>query len=147
MKGERGAARPVRASRHGWDSLEEFLKYSNDETVLIPLIETARGINNFQQLIGIKEIDAFCYGYFEMSLTMGFGGQINDEMIKIEDFFYDLCKKNSKPIADYRTSIPEAERVIQKGCKILLYSADLIYTSEKYKELAKEIKTKLKILS
>jgi 4-hydroxy-2-oxoheptanedioate aldolase len=144
MKGERGAARPVRASRHGWDSLEKFLKSSNDETVIIPLIETERGIRNFKQLIEVREIDAFCYGYFEMSLTMGYSGKTNKEMIKVENLFYDICKKNNKPIADYRISIAEAERVIKKGCKIMLYSADLIYTSEKFKELAKQIDTILK---
>jgi 4-hydroxy-2-oxoheptanedioate aldolase len=146
MKRERGAARPVRASRHGWDSLEAFLKYSNEETVLLPLIETARGINNFSQLIEVKEIDAFCYGYFELSLTMGFGGRSNEKMMEIEDSFYALCKQKNKPIADYRISISEAERVIRKGCKILLYSAELIYTSEKFKDLMKEIDTRLRVI-
>jgi len=144
-KGERGAARPVRASRHGWESLEEFLRKSNEETVLLPLIETARGLNKFEKLIKVKEIDAFIYGYFEMSLTMGYGGVQNEKMMECENYFYDLCKRENKPIGDYRISISEAERVIKKGCKIMLYSADLIYTSEKFKELMKEIDTRLKI--
>mgnify|MGYP002032010033 CR=1 FL=1 len=55
MKGERGAARPVRASRHGWDSLEEFLKNTNENTVLLPLVETVRGLENFEQLIGVDD--------------------------------------------------------------------------------------------
>ena len=145
MKGERGAARPVRASRHGWDSLEEFLKNTNEDTVLLPLVETARGLENFEQLIGVDEIDAYVYGYFELSLTSGFAGKQNEETKKMEDKFYDICKRENKPIGDYRITIPEAERVIQKGCKVMVYSAELIYVSEKFKELAKEIDDRLRV--
>jgi 4-hydroxy-2-oxoheptanedioate aldolase len=144
MKGERGAARPVRASRHGWNSWEEFLRFSNDEIVLLPLIETARGMENFGQLVEVEEVDAFVYGYFELSLSKGFGGAQNETMMGYEDRFYDLCKGKGKPIGDYRISVSEAERVIRNGCTILIYSADLIYTAEKFKELMREIDTRLR---
>ena len=81
-----------------------------------------------------------------MSLTMGFGGIQNEKTIEYEDRFYDLCRRKSKPIADYRISIAEAERVIKKGCRIMVYSADLIYTSEKFKELMAQIDTHLRML-
>jgi 4-hydroxy-2-oxoheptanedioate aldolase len=143
LKGERGAARPVRASRHGWESVEEFLKRSNDETVLIALIETAKSIKNFSQLIEVKEIDAFMYGYFELSLTMGFGGVQNEKTMECEDYFYNLCKQKNKPISDYRNSISEASRVIKKGCKIMAYSVDMVFITEKIKAVAKEIDVNL----
>ena len=144
MKGERGAARPVRASHHGWDTWEEFCRRTNEETVLLPLIETARGFRNTERLIEVKEIDALWYGYFELSLTMGHGGVQTADLIECENAFYDLCKRKNKPIADYRISISEAERVIRKGCRILIFSADLIYTSEKYKEVMTEINSRLR---
>jgi 4-hydroxy-2-oxoheptanedioate aldolase len=138
-KGERGAARPVRAGRHGWDSWQTLLRRTNEETVLLPLIETVRGLENFEKLVQVEGIDAFMYGYFEMSLTMGYGGVQTENMIEHENRFYEICKQHAKPISDYRITIDESARVVQRGCTIMVYSADLIYTSEKFKEVARDL--------
>ncbi|MSU36839.1 MAG: 2,4-dihydroxyhept-2-ene-1,7-dioic acid aldolase [Pedosphaera sp.] len=54
---------------------DEYLHYANEETLLIPLIETQEAVENIDQILDVPGIEAIFFGPADMSSSRGFLGQ------------------------------------------------------------------------
>lgn len=54
---------------------EEYLQSANEETLLIPLIETREAAENIDQILGVPGVEAIFFGPADMSASHGYLGQ------------------------------------------------------------------------
>ena len=54
---------------------EEYLRCANEETLLIPLIETREAAENIDEILGVQGLEAIFFGPADMSASHGFLGQ------------------------------------------------------------------------
>ena len=73
--GNRGACPCVRASDHGiWD-WAGFTAWSSQNIMVIALVETAKGVENFDDILKVEGLGAVAVGQFDLSVSMGLAGQ------------------------------------------------------------------------
>lgn len=72
--GARGACPGIRAAGHQSDDWGKFFRWSNRNTVVVPLIETEEGIANFDEILKVPGIDWVGIGTFDLSHALGYEG-------------------------------------------------------------------------
>ena len=73
--GGRGACPGIRAAGQQADDWGKFFRWSNANTVVVPLVETNEGIANLDEIITVPGIDWVGIGTFDLSHAMGFDGK------------------------------------------------------------------------
>lgn len=70
-RGSRGVGSTSRAGAWGALSREEYLRYGNDEVVLIPQIESARAAAAAGEIASVEGVDALLVGTADLSTSLG----------------------------------------------------------------------------
>ncbi|TDR93419.1 HpcH/HpaI aldolase family protein [Enterovirga rhinocerotis] len=72
--GTRGACPATRATGHGLAEWSGFVAASNDEILVIALIETPEGVSRAAEIVTVPGLDAIGIGPFDLSQAMGYAG-------------------------------------------------------------------------
>lgn len=91
-EGHRGYMPIGRANNFGYDMpVDDFLRASNEEILVIGLVEDKLGIDTLDEMLEVDGIDAIWIGAGDLSQSMGYPGQIDHpEMLATMD---DAIKK------------------------------------------------------
>jgi 4-hydroxy-2-oxoheptanedioate aldolase len=92
--GTRGACPCVRAGQHYVREWDHYARKSNEEAAVILLVEGPEGMANIREIVATEGLDAVMIGPFDLSVSLGVGGQLDHE--KVTNFFVDaieLCKE------------------------------------------------------
>jgi 4-hydroxy-2-oxoheptanedioate aldolase len=73
--GIRGACPGTRATWHQTTDWPEFLRWSNEHTLVWPLIESAQGIENIDAIASVPGVHALMLGPFDYAHAIGLPGQ------------------------------------------------------------------------
>jgi 2-keto-3-deoxy-L-rhamnonate aldolase RhmA len=73
MRGERGVG-GERAVRWGL-GFDEYLSFANEETMIIPIIETRDAAEHIDDILGVAGLEAIFFGPADLSATSGYLGQ------------------------------------------------------------------------
>jgi len=73
MRGERGVG-GERAVRWGL-GFDEYLSFANEETMIIPIIETRDAAEDIDEILGVEGLEAILFGPADLSATYGHLGQ------------------------------------------------------------------------
>lgn len=73
--GRRGACPGTRATWHQTGNWVEFVRWSNANTMVWLLIETARGVANFDEIAAVPGVHAAMLGPFDLAHDIGLPGQ------------------------------------------------------------------------
>jgi 2-keto-3-deoxy-L-rhamnonate aldolase RhmA len=73
MRGERGVG-GERAVKWGL-GFDEYLSYANEETMIIPIIETRDAVENIEEILAVEGLEAILFGPADLSATYGYLGQ------------------------------------------------------------------------
>lgn len=73
LRGERGVG-GERAVKWGL-GFDEYLSYANEETLIIPIIETRDAAENIDDILGVAGLEAIFFGPADLSATYGHLGQ------------------------------------------------------------------------
>ncbi len=73
--GARGACPGTRATWHQTTAWPEFVEWSNDNTVVWPLIESPEGVANIEAIASVPGIHALMLGPFDYAHAIGLPGQ------------------------------------------------------------------------
>jgi len=79
--GARGACPFIRAGGHLVAEWEAHAHQANQDTQLIALIESEKGIEHLEAIVATPGLDAFMIGPFDLSVSLGVAGQIDHPMI------------------------------------------------------------------
>jgi 4-hydroxy-2-oxoheptanedioate aldolase len=81
-EGMRGYMPVGRPNRFGYEmSVPEFLRRSNEEMLIIGLVEDAEGLDNLDDMLKVEGVDAFWIGAGDLSQSMGYPGQADHRKV------------------------------------------------------------------
>lgn len=133
--GERGAAPIVRAARHGMVDFDEYRRQSNEETLLIPIIESVKGIDNVREIAAVPGIDMLCFGTFDLGVSMGLsqeefygGGETAFLHKDLEDCARECiaaCWDNGLFGSNLAWNSESCQRWVEMGYQFILYGTDI----------------------
>ena len=125
-KGRRGVGL-ARAQGYG-ASFNDYLKWLNDNAVIIAQIEHIDSVNNLEEIFSIKEIDGYIIGPYDLSASMGLPGQLDHPSVEKAIVYVNDLAKKIKKTGGVHIIEPDPKRLqaeIKKGFKFIAYSLDI----------------------
>ena len=124
--GRRGAAFTIAHDDYQNASIPDIVQSANDEVLLIAQIETARGLDNVEQIAAVPEVDALWLGLYDLTNSLGVPGQMqHPQVVAATDRFLAACQVNQKTPAVLVMSVAEGQAQMQRGFTMIAYSGDL----------------------
>jgi 4-hydroxy-2-oxoheptanedioate aldolase len=132
--GERGLG-PVRAWDFGMGKMPqaEYVKFANEQTLVLPQIEDLASVNNLEKLCQVPGVDGFIIGPRDLAMSMGFyDGPAHEEVKKMIDHIFEVVLAHGLIIGTTAATGEQAKGLIQKGAKIIMnYVGGMINQSAK----------------
>ncbi len=130
-KGKRGVGLS-RAQGYGLE-FERYKKWYRKNISVIAQIEHIEAINNLDEILSSKEIDATIIGPYDLSASVGYPGDFNRKEVKNALANYEkVSRKYKKPTGYHIVHPDEAElkQKIRKNYKFLVYGIDEIFLAK-----------------
>lgn len=130
--GTRGACPWTRSTQYNAKDWVHHAKWSNEQTMIWLLVEGQEGVQNFDDILTIPNIDAVMLGPFDLSQSLGIPGQL-DHPLLIKTLQGMVKKANTKNIDVIAVMLSELQpedikASIKKwsalGCKIMTVGGD-----------------------
>jgi len=139
--GGRGACPCVRANKFGLGD-NSYYSDANRDVSIIALIEGAKGMENFDEIIDVKGIDAIYIGPVDLSVSMGLAGDVyNPRVIEAMEKLIDKAQKRGHIVGTYCTDINDARKWIARGVNFIDYSTDTVMFMEKCRDAVMALST------
>jgi len=145
-EGKCGVCPLVRAANYSDEGYEEYIEYSNRNTMIIPLLEDKTGFENAEGIFALlkPDVDAIGTGMGDLRFSLRKKGEKADRqhpyIKEAADKVAALSKKTGVPIMDMAFSPESARETIARGTRILLYSLDQMLFYKLCKDIVKSIK-------
>jgi 4-hydroxy-2-oxoheptanedioate aldolase len=124
-KGKRGVCRFVRAADFSLKEKESYFRDQN-EVVTIIHIEGMEGVDNFEDIVEVEEIDIVFIGPYDLSQSLGVTGQVDHPKVMEEiKNLIRRCKEKKKHIGIFTESTEGARAYRELGVKYISFSADV----------------------
>jgi 4-hydroxy-2-oxoheptanedioate aldolase len=123
-KGLRGIA-AVRANRWtlGPEKIEDYVERVNDETLVLPQIETLEAVAALPDLVRVPGVDGFIIGPRDLAMAMGYpGGPARPEVEQAIDRITKTVLDAGLLIGTVAATGARAKELMGKGHRILLHS-------------------------
>jgi 2-dehydro-3-deoxyglucarate aldolase/4-hydroxy-2-oxoheptanedioate aldolase len=124
--GHRGAAFGVAHDDFLGGDVRFKLNAANDAVVASVIIETARGVENADQIAAVPGLDVAWVGFLDLSLSIGTPGQFNHpDFTRAMDRILKACSSHGVARA---ILVPDAQQGIERvrqGFRCLSYSGDI----------------------
>ncbi|HYP39985.1 MAG TPA: aldolase/citrate lyase family protein [Chloroflexia bacterium] len=124
--GKRGIG-PVRANDYLFGSMSqgEYVRFSNEQTLLLPQIETMEAVRNLDSLIKVEGIDGFIVGPRDLSMSMGFyDGPAHDEVSAVINDVFDVVLGAGLVVGTVAGTGEAARALVDRGARIILGSVN-----------------------
>lgn len=125
-KGVRGGAFGIAHDDYAAGDLREKLAAAERRTLILALIETAKGLGNVEEILAVPGIDVAHVGHFDLSLSLGQPGDFAHPAVSDGiDRVAAAAKAAGKPAA---CMVPDAETGrawLARGYSMLSYSGDV----------------------
>ena len=130
--GERGLG-PARAWDYGFGKMTqlEYVKFANEQTLVLPMIEDIRALENLPEMCKVVGIDGFIIGPRDLAMSMGFmDGPAHDEVKDVINQIFEIVLEAGLAIGTVAGTGEQAKTLIDKGALFCLNSVQgLIKTS------------------
>lgn len=125
------------------DNAVEYMKKSNEETILMIQIESPIGVKNVGQILDVEGIDAAFIGPNDLSQNLGIMGQTNNPMfIEAVDKVISAAKERNKFSGIHLMKTEALENWIDKGMTLNLWANEIVMMMNAAKEGIAQIKFK-----
>lgn len=129
--GNRGLG-PVRAADYMAGKLNQvqYISFSNEQTLVFPMIETTECIDNLEALCEVDGVDGFILGPRDLALSMGFtDGPAHQEVKAVIDQAIKTVTSKGKIFGTVAASAEQAKELTDKGVTLLLNSVQGLLTN------------------
>ncbi len=147
--GKRGACPVVRATSHGLLDWKTYRRWADENVMVWGIIETVEAVQNFVNIL-TQGLDAIALGPFDLSMSMGLGGDPEHPEVKREiSRLADMALKKGVDLvvtlfAMEPAIIGESARFWkEKGCRLITTSSDraiLCHSHQKIFNLLEDLK-------
>jgi 2-keto-3-deoxy-L-rhamnonate aldolase RhmA len=126
-RGTRGAMTMSRAGFYGvTQSPAEYLRRANEETMFVPLIESAEAIPVIDRLVTVPDVDVVLVGPGDLALSMGIPGGWMDPRVQANvQHILDAAARARHPSMVMALSHEDGRRLIGQGVRALLVNATM----------------------
>ncbi len=145
-EGRRGACPCVIATAHGVDDWRDYVAWSADNLVVAVLVETARGLENYDEIIAVRGLTMVAMGPFDLSMALGLNGDWKHPEVrrKQEDMVRKARARGLDVMASTFDSDPEdlARQVAswkELGVRLFAVSGDRFMLSSGYKAIVSRL--------
>jgi 4-hydroxy-2-oxoheptanedioate aldolase len=132
--GRRGLG-PIRVAEYmmGTMSQEEYIAFSNDQTLVLPQFEDIQALRNLGEMVQVKGVDAFVIGPRDLAMSMGFyDGPRHPEVQEKIDQVFDIVLQAGLDLGTVAGTGEAAKELVRRGARICINSvANLIRSSAK----------------
>jgi 4-hydroxy-2-oxoheptanedioate aldolase len=123
--GRRGIA-PVRANDYllGKLSQAEFVPFSNEQTMVLPQIETMEAVRNLGSLLRVEGVDGFIVGPRDLSMAMGFydGPAGHPEVRSLITDLFQTVRSAGLYVGTVASTSQDVTDLTDQGARIILGS-------------------------
>ena len=151
LRGIRGADPTVRSARYrcGEFNWEEFITKSNEETMVIPLLEDKEFLANLEAILSVEGIDAVCFGPTDYALSLGLNLLYDYNHPKLAEAFDAVVQganKRGVPVlsAVNPPTVEQSNRLKQRGVRFQLFGTDIGHISATFHTLMQDVVSKVK---
>ncbi len=122
--GSRGLG-PVRAADYmqGPMSQKEYVDFSNEQTLVLPQIESMECVKNLPELCKIDGVDGFVIGPRDLAMSMGYyDGPGHDEVKKVLADIFATINESDKWFGTVAGNADQAKALVDKGASMVMNS-------------------------
>jgi len=130
--GRRGASGRTRAASYGLkQSLSQYFKHANQQSIVILMIEDLEGIHNLPEILFVPGVDYIDFGLSDLSMSMGFPGQIDHPQIleKINIAKQQINSSNKGLVVSVST-IEAGIQAINDGAELIEFNTNAFIKKE-----------------
>jgi len=112
---------PIRASLRD----PEYVETCDDETLILPQIETQEGLDNVEDILSVDKVEAFFVGPYDLSRSLGVWRQWNHP--KFEDALRRIldAAEDTGTIPGMLAPIEEIYKTVKRGFKLINIGRDV----------------------
>ena len=139
--GQRGASISNIATRFRDCSAEQFLEWSNSETLIVVQIETEEAVNRVDSIVSVEGVDAVMIGPFDLSQSLGIPGQLRDP--RVADAFQtviEACNRHGVAPGVHLTTLEDAKLWTSRGMRFITFQYDSQYLLRAFRETVAQLK-------
>lgn len=136
-EGKRGFCPITRAAAYGMKlSALEYAAFSNEQTSIILMTETKKGLENLDQILTIPQVDGISIGPSDVSASYGLPGQPDHPVVKaaIEEGQRKIAASGKVLVAQAYDG-ESAKRVYDKGARVLTVGSDVQMLTKQFSSL------------
>jgi 2-keto-3-deoxy-L-rhamnonate aldolase RhmA len=102
------------------------MRAANGRTLVIALIETAKGVGNADAIMAVPGIDVGWLGHFDLTNSLGIDGQFDHPRYKAAvEKLLKACKRHGKPAGVLCGDVETGRRYLDWGFRMLCYGTDV----------------------
>jgi 2-keto-3-deoxy-L-rhamnonate aldolase RhmA len=124
-RGVRGAMFGGAHDDYEGGDIAEKMRGADERTFVLTMIETRKGAENMEEILSVKDVDGGHLGQFDLSLSLGIPGQIDNPQIQSTiDRLAATCKRLGKTAACMAPTLEIAKDWQKRGFRMISYSYD-----------------------
>jgi 2-dehydro-3-deoxyglucarate aldolase len=130
-EGKRGVGL-ARAQKYG-TAFEEYKSWVSDNLIIIAQIEHIDGINNLNEIVGIKGIDGTIIGPYDLSGSLDIPGHFDrQEVIEALSKYKEICNGNNFSMGFHvvDTNPLKIQEKIDEGYRFIAYGTDFLFMGD-----------------
>ena len=124
--GKRGCAFGIAHDDYENASVLEAMYAANKKIVFSGLLETAKGVENCEEIAALDGVDCLWIGHFDLSASLGVPGQFENPLFtEAVDTILAAAQKNELSVGRLVASSEEGAKLHREGCDLICYSGDI----------------------
>jgi 4-hydroxy-2-oxoheptanedioate aldolase len=105
---------------------EEYMKWANDETLIVIQIETKRAVDSIEELVSVAGVDATWIGPFDLSQTLCIPGQFHHpQMVECYERVIEACNKHGVAPGIHLQDMDWMKEWIRRGMRLVTFKTDV----------------------
>lgn len=120
----------------------ETIRHLNDQTLMIVMIESQKGLDNLEEICAVPGVDAIMIGPDDLSQDLGVPGQLDHQLVEqARDKVVETCVRMGVACGFSCHSTEMASKWIARGVTWIPYSNDAAMVFNAAKEMAPKLKS------
>ncbi|HEY5586637.1 MAG TPA: aldolase/citrate lyase family protein [Ruminiclostridium sp.] len=138
--GKRGYTPSSRAAGYGFMNASEYALKANENTMIVVYCETAKGIENIEEMLNVKGIDVMFIGPMDLSQALGVTGQSKHPLVvEAMKNIIEKAKAAGIAVGTIAPDAKEAQRLMDMGVQVIGLSSDQGMIAYAGKQFMKEL--------
>jgi 2-keto-3-deoxy-L-rhamnonate aldolase RhmA len=103
----------------------EIIEHVNSNTILVIMVETQRSIDNLDEILQVKGVDAVMIGPDDLSQDLGIPGELqHPNLLEAYERVFEICRKHEVPFGLSAQNPDMAKKWVEKGARWIPYQND-----------------------